>query len=177
MLLSMTTGLSTYVFATHVLASRYAWVVGALSLFLPFYILKMYMSVVWITIESMWILYAIDLDGNMVHWNELHSWMSKKVREAGRAEEQYKQFRETYAVDSGGNVHPTQAGASGPSAASTHSIHQDDNVLDLLQQQRIQNHLRREQLRQHHEQRQQQRRGDESSRASTDSEQEMPILP
>ncbi|KAF9305449.1 hypothetical protein BGZ74_010213 [Mortierella antarctica] len=73
LLLSLLTGFSAYVFATHTLQSPYGYVIGILSAIIPFYITRFFTHIMAITVDTTFLCYAIDLDTNTCHSNKAHS--------------------------------------------------------------------------------------------------------
>ncbi|KAG0201986.1 hypothetical protein BGX28_005339 [Mortierella sp. GBA30] len=72
-LLSLLTGFSAYIFATHTLHSPYGYVIGILSSIIPFYITRFFTHIMAITVDATFLCYAIDLDTNTCHSNKAHS--------------------------------------------------------------------------------------------------------
>ncbi|KAF9317407.1 hypothetical protein BG003_000793 [Podila horticola] len=73
LLLSLLTGFSAYVFATHTLQSPYGYIIGILSTIIPFYITRFFTHIMAITVDTTFLCYAIDLDTNTCHSNKAHS--------------------------------------------------------------------------------------------------------
>ncbi|KAF9396240.1 hypothetical protein CPC16_003950, partial [Podila verticillata] len=73
LMLSLLTGFSAYVFATHTLQSPYGYIIGILSTIIPFYITRFFTHIMAITVDTTFLCYAIDLDTNTCHSNKAHS--------------------------------------------------------------------------------------------------------
>ncbi|KAF8925922.1 hypothetical protein BGZ52_006282, partial [Haplosporangium bisporale] len=73
LMLSLLTGFSAYVFATHTLQSPYGYIIGILSTIIPFYITRFFTHIMAIIVDTTFLCYAIDLDTNTCHSNKAHS--------------------------------------------------------------------------------------------------------
>jgi hypothetical protein len=71
-LVSVLTGLTSYVFTSHVLKSQYGWVSGALFGLLSWYILQIFADIYSDTLDVMFLCYAIDLDTDKIHSSDVH---------------------------------------------------------------------------------------------------------
>ncbi|KAG0232924.1 hypothetical protein BGW42_007833 [Actinomortierella wolfii] len=73
MMLSVLTGFSAYIFATHTLRSPYGYVVGILASIIPYFVTRFFTHIMSITVDATFLCYAIDLDTNTCHSNKAHS--------------------------------------------------------------------------------------------------------
>ncbi|CAG8543284.1 9374_t:CDS:10 [Paraglomus occultum] len=71
-ILALTCGFATFIFATHSLESPYGYVSGIIASLIPFYISQFITSIMMNTIDATFFCYAIDLDVNMNHCNKAH---------------------------------------------------------------------------------------------------------
>lgn len=71
-LVSVLTGLTSYVFTSHVLKSQYGWVSAILFGLLSWYILQIFADIYSDTLDVMFLCYAIDRDTDKVHSPEVH---------------------------------------------------------------------------------------------------------
>ncbi|CAG8432681.1 5663_t:CDS:2 [Diversispora eburnea] len=65
-------GFASLNYASHYLNSPYGYVVGLITGIIPFRIVKFYADFIMDTIDASFICYAIDLDVNKIHSNEVH---------------------------------------------------------------------------------------------------------
>ncbi|RHZ77383.1 hypothetical protein Glove_180g25 [Diversispora epigaea] len=65
-------GFASLIYASHSLNSPYGYVVGLITGIIPFRIVKFYADFIMDTIDASFICYAIDLDVNKIHSNEVH---------------------------------------------------------------------------------------------------------
>ncbi|KAI9007488.1 plasma-membrane choline transporter-domain-containing protein [Phycomyces nitens] len=73
LVISLVSGLGTYVFATHTLHSPHGYIIGMLAAIVPMYISQFFSYTMMSIVDASFLCYAIDLDTGMVHLSSAHT--------------------------------------------------------------------------------------------------------